>query len=194
MTERARATPTRSSRRGIEQRPPSDPARGQIEDVNGAPAETAAALRQPVPPVEERVTFMVHRINARVAQVCNPVFARHAVDIYSSRILALLHEKKEIRVGDLVDIMVLPQSTISHQLQRMEKRGLIRRRRTLADNRSVAVTLTAQGRRTAQRCDQLSAEVYRAITASFTASELEELQLLLTKMFDSLDVVPDANL
>ena len=133
------------------------------------------------------MTFLTHRVDARIAQVCNPVFARYDVDIYSSRILALLLERTEMRVGELVDHMVLPQSTISHQLQRLEKRGLIRRRRTRSDNRSVAVTLTAQGRRRAEQCNDLSVAVYRTIIADFDGKEIGDLTRLLTKMFHTLE-------
>ena len=144
-----------------------------------------------LPPVAERVTFLVHQVNARIAQACNIVFKQYGVDIYSSRILALLLERSELRVGDLVDLMVLPQSTISHQLQRLEKQGLIRRRRTLADNRSVIVTLTAFGKRTAEECNELSVAVYTTIVAEFDPKEIQTLRHLLTKMFGSLDHFAD---
>ena len=49
--------------------------------------------------------------------------------------------------------MVLPQSTISHQLQRLEKRKLLGRRRAQDDNRSVAVSLTQQGPEVARQCN-----------------------------------------
>lgn len=138
------------------------------------------------PPVEARISFLVHQINARIAQVSNQLFRRHGIDVYSSRILVILLERREVRIGELVGLMVLPQSTVSHQIQRLERRRLVRRRRTREDNRSVAVTLTPKGRLIAQECNGLSRAVYGAMTGVFSRSEIEELRGRLRTLFATL--------
>jgi DNA-binding MarR family transcriptional regulator len=115
-----------------------------------------------------RLTFQVHRVNAKIAQIANPLFRIQQLDLLSSRILVLLLERSELRVGELVDEMVLPQSTISHQLQRLEKRKLLRRRRARDDNRAVAVSLTPKG-------------------LEVSGAEAAELARLLGKMFATLE-------
>ncbi|MEM8853410.1 MAG: MarR family transcriptional regulator [Pseudomonadota bacterium] len=141
----------------------------------------------PVPDIIDRVTFKLHRVNAKVAQMCNPVFAEHDIDIISSRILALLAERGRLGVGDLVELMVLPQSTISHQLKRLDKRGLITRRRRDTDNRAVDVTLTEEGQRVAEDCQRLSELIYRRVTAGLDQSELANVQGVLDRLWDNLD-------
>jgi len=138
------------------------------------------------PPVEERVSFLIHKVNARLAQIVNREFRAVDLDLFSSRILVFLLERREMRVGELVEAMVLPQSTISHQLQRLEKKKLIRRRRTKEDNRSVAVVLTAHGEQVALQCNRLSLDVYRALTAQFSDAELSSLRTQLRRMFEAL--------
>jgi MarR family transcriptional regulator, organic hydroperoxide resistance regulator len=138
-------------------------------------------------PLEGRVSFQVHRVNAKLAQVANSLFRNHKLDLISSRILVLLLEHEQMRVGELVDLMVLPQSTISHQLQRLDKHGLIRRRRVREDNRSVAVSLTPAGRLIATECNALSLNVYRHITEGLDDTEINYLGLLLGKMFNALE-------
>ena len=144
------------------------------------------------PPVEARISFLAHQINARIAQVSNQLFRRHDIDVYSSRILVILLEQREVRIGRLVETMVLPQSTISHQIQRLEKRGLVRRRRTREDNRAVAVTLTPKGVAIAQECNGLSRAVYGAMTETFTPGEIEELRAKLRKLFAALTAFGEA--
>jgi DNA-binding MarR family transcriptional regulator len=154
--------------------------------------DAARPKAPPPPPLDERVSFIIHRINARLAQVCNPVFRRHHLDLYASRILAVLLERREVTVGELVDVMVLPQSTISHQLQRLEKYGLVQRRRKQSDNRSVGVTLTARGSTVAKECNDLSVEVYRTMTQNLSPGELDALRDLLRRIFASLqDFAPE---
>jgi DNA-binding MarR family transcriptional regulator len=139
------------------------------------------------PPTDQRVSFQVHRVNAKLAQVANTLFRYHDLDLISSRILVFLLEREEMRVGELVDLMVLPQSTISHQLQRLDKRKLVRRRRAREDNRAVAVTLTPAGRQVAAECHELSLNVYRRMTEGLSDNEVRQLGKLLGKMFDTLE-------
>ncbi len=151
----------------------------------------AARTRSPPsaapPPMAQRLTFQVHRVNAKIAQVANSLFRIQQLDLLSSRILVLLLERDEMRVGEFVDEMVLPQSTISHQLQRLEKRKLLRRRRAKDDNRSVAVSLTPKGLDVAQQCNQLSLAVYQHMTERLTGVEAAQLAKLLGKMFATLE-------
>jgi DNA-binding MarR family transcriptional regulator len=98
----------------------------------------------------------------------------------------VLLERGETSVGELVDAMVLPQSTISHQLQRLEKLGLVRRRRRQSDNRSVGVTLTARGSTVAGECNDLSAVIYSAMSCDLAAGELDLVRDLLRRVFASL--------
>lgn len=170
-------------------------ARRRRRSVRSAAAERLPSADQnPLPPLTDRVSFVVHRVNARIGQVCTPMFAALDVDLYSSRILALLHERSEMTVGELVDVMVLPQSTISHQLQRLDRRRLIHRRRSAADNRSVTVSLTADGKRLAKQCYELGAAVHLSIASRFSAQEMQLLGELLHRMFDSLDHIVEVDI
>ena len=165
----------------------------ELDDKVARPAPGSLASpaavpdRSAIPPAEQRVSFQVHRVNAKLGQVANVLFRCHGLDLISSRILVFLLEKHEMRVGELVDLMVLPQSTISHQLQRLDKRGLIRRRRTREDNRAVAVTLTSQGLLIARECNGLSHKVYRQMTDGLSEAEIGQLGALLRKVFQTLD-------
>lgn len=132
------------------------------------PGDEAAPL------LEERLSFLFHRIAARVAIIGNQHFRKHNLNHYSARILVLLLEHRELRTGELVDLMLLPQSTISTQLLALQKRRLISRRRSRQDNRSVIVSLTEHGRTVAQDCDVLSVLVQQELTSLFSATRLRE--------------------
>ena len=140
-----------------------------------------------LPPLNDRISFLMHRIEAKLEAICNPYFRRFDVALHNSRMLVLLLESGEARVGDLVNTMVLPQSTISHQLRELEKRKLIRRTPGTADSRSVIVELTARGKRVARQCNDLSAHVFDAMIDGFPAAELEGLRLQLRKIYANLD-------
>src|SRR6056297_3336412 len=139
--------------------------------VVGQVKETMARMRRR--PLEDRVSFLTHRINARLQQVCNPVIFPHKLDLYSSRIIVALAEKGPMRVGELVDLMALPQSTMSHQLKRLEKDGYVLRTRSESDNRTVVITLTERGTEVAETCNRLSDCVMNSISEELSEAELE---------------------
>lgn len=121
--------------------------------------------------MEDRLTFLVHTVSARIATVGNRHFRAHDLNHFSARILVLLLQYEELRAGELVDLMVLPQSTISSQLQALHAKRLIRRRRSRKDNRSVILTLTAAGLELARDCDGLSLRVHHALIDDITERE-----------------------
>lgn len=137
-------------------------------------------------PLEDRVSFLTHRINARLQNLCNPVIAPYRLDLYSSRIIVALAEKGAMKVGELVDLMALPQSTMSHQLKRLEKDGYVLRTRSDTDNRTVVITLTNKGVDVAETCNRLSDSVMSSISKELSAEELELLTDLLQRAFAAL--------
>ncbi len=159
---------------------------------HGVPQKmTAKTAREPdaadVPVPGQRVSFKIHRLNAKLALVANRLLRERKIEQITSRLLVFLAEAGEARVGQLVDVLVLPQSTISHQLLNLERRGLITRTRAQDDNRSVAVTLTDEGRRIAAECEALSRDVYLHMVQSLSEAELGELSTLLDRLFVSLE-------
>jgi DNA-binding MarR family transcriptional regulator len=121
--------------------------------------------------MESRLTFLVHTVGARIAAIGNRHFRAHDLNHFSARILVLLLQHEELRAGELVDLLVLPQSTISSQLQALHAKRLIRRRRSRKDSRSVILTLTPVGEELARDCDGLSLRVHHAMLDDITERE-----------------------
>jgi DNA-binding MarR family transcriptional regulator len=145
--------------------------------------------KQALPPLNDRISFLMHRIGAKLELICNPYFRRYDVALQNSRMLVMLLENGRARVGDLVTGMALPQSTISHQLRELEKRKLVRRSPGVADSRSVNVELTARGERVARQCNGLSASVYQTMVEGFSKDELELLRTQLRLIFVRLETL-----
>lgn len=132
--------------------------------------------------LNERFSYLFHQISARFSVIGNRHFRKYALNHFSARILVLLLEKKEMRTGELVEMMALPQSTISTQLLGLHKRRLIHRRRSRQDNRSVIVTLSKDGVALARKCDGLSRGVHKLLTEAMTEQEYEAGYAFLNKV------------
>lgn len=104
----------------------------------------------------DRLSFLIHVLSTRISLIGYRMFRENGISHFSARILVLLLERGELRISDLVEFLVLPQSTISSQLQIMERKGLIVRRRSDLDSRSVLISLSPKGLPVAQACNEVS--------------------------------------
>lgn len=115
--------------------------------------------------LEERLSFLIHTMSTRIALIGYRLHREHGINHFTARILVLLLEHEELRISDLVDLLILPQSTISSHLQVLQKKGLIRRRRSRKDSRSVFVSLSPTGLSLAQACNEQSQRANQAMLA-----------------------------
>ena len=89
-------------------------------------------------------------------------------------------------MGRLADLTSVDRTTLTRTLGLMEEAGLIVRREGKSDRRSLAISLTAQGRRMFARILPLTlSETDRALTG-FSAEEIEVLKDWLRRMADNL--------
>lgn len=156
--------------------------------------EQSPRMMRPRRPMENRVSFLTHRINARLQQLSTPILTPLKLDLYSSRIIVALAERGPMKVGQLVDLMALPQSTMSHQLKRMEKDGYVQRTRSNLDNRTVVITLSEKGEAVSETCNRWSDQVMNAISEDLSDHEIELLSALLQRVFKSLPQEGDIQL
>lgn len=140
----------------------------------------------PVVPLLERVSFLVHRVNAQMLRVCNPHFQKWGVDLVTSRMMVALLENDGLTAGDIVKLMALPQSTISHQLKRLERLGYITRENSAADSRIVIARLTDQGRLIADEANKLSRKVVTQMLQSIGDEEAQTIRSGLREMDKAL--------
>jgi DNA-binding MarR family transcriptional regulator len=71
----------------------------------------------------------------------------HGISLADYEVLVCLHDATEaVRARDLEAILVWEQSRLSHQLARMQRRGLVQRHGCPADRRGAIFALTDTGR------------------------------------------------
>ncbi len=143
-------------------------------------------MAQKFPDIETRPTFIVHQLNAELARICNPLFKTFGVDLITSRILVLILEKENIGVGEIVRLMALPQSTVSHQVKRLAEQGFVVRKADAADKRLFSVHLTPQGTAVAQACNAMSQDIYRRLFSDLSTQQMQALNESLMLMAQCL--------
>lgn len=145
-----------------------------------------------LPPLAERISFLVHRVGAHMARISNPWFQEAGVDLVTSRMIVLLAERGALTAGEIVKVMALPQSTISHQLKRLEGLGYLTREVGPDDSRIVIARLTPQGIEVARRSNELSREVVGALVSAIGEDDLPTVRAALKRADAALEVMYDA--
>ena len=135
-----------------------------------------------MPPLVDRVSFLVHRINAHLLRVTNPLLRKWRIDLIESRLLAVLFERGPLSAGEIVAVMALPQSTVSHQTKRLEKIGYVSRGQGTKDSRMVIIALTELGREIASEGSDISRTVTDQIREAIGDSELELVRASLKRV------------
>lgn len=145
-----------------------------------------------LPPLAERISFLVHRVGAHMARISNPWFQEAGVDLVTSRMIVLLAERGELTAGEIVKVMALPQSTISHQLKRLEGLGYLTREVGPQDSRIVIARLTPEGIEVARRSNALSREVVDALVAAIGEDDLPIVRAALKRADVALEAMFEA--
>ena len=151
------------------------------------PPPNADALKAPpLPPLQDRVSFLVHRINAHLMRITNPMLTRWGVDLTESRLMVALLERGEMSAGEVVALMALPQSTVSHQLKRLERLGYITRHPAKQDQRRIIAKLTKKGRSVAQESNEHSKNVTDELYFAIGENDMDSVRGALKRVDDTL--------
>ena len=100
--------------------------------------------------------------------------------------LTLIRDNPGVRHGVLADAMVVRRPNMTKLVGYLARTGLILRRESSDDGRSVALFITAKGRRLLERTDTPNAAHEAGITAALTSAERTELLRLLGKLASNL--------
>ena len=136
--------------------------------------------------LDDHLFFYFSQILARRTRAINARLRPHGVDYTRWRVLAVLQEHSGATMGRLADLTSVDRTTLTRTLGLMEKAGLVVRRERKSDRRSLAISLTAKGRRMFARILPLTlVESDRAVTG-FSSEEIGTLRDRLRRMADNL--------
>jgi flavin reductase (DIM6/NTAB) family NADH-FMN oxidoreductase RutF/DNA-binding MarR family transcriptional regulator len=112
------------------------------------PASAPAGSMEPgqAPFYEEYLPYLLARAGHNVTSGFHHHLRRHGLSMLSWRLLASLAVRDDWTVGDLAEVCLAKQPTVSKMVDRLEAQQLVRRRPDPADARRVLVGLTAMGR------------------------------------------------
>ncbi|MBR1455892.1 MAG: MarR family transcriptional regulator [Oscillospiraceae bacterium] len=130
--------------------------------------------------LENQICFPLYACSREIIKQYKPFLDE--LDLTYTQYIAMmvLWEKKAVTVKELGTALFLDSGTLTPLLKKMEAKGLITRRRSTLDERSLIVSLTPEGERLRERAVEVPAKM--AQCSPLEPEEAMELYRLLYKM------------
>lgn len=143
--------------------------------------ETAATSRFP----EDYLGYQLARASHLVTNSLHEQFEGLGISVPTWRILTSALEK-ERTITEIGQLVLMKQSALSRALDRLERDGLIVRKRSASERRSVYVVLTPKGRKQAESLRATAALHEKKIRKALSAGDLKQLGVLLDRIIAAL--------
>lgn len=144
--------------------------------------------------IDELKTMPGHLIR-RANQISSAIFNAEMLEfeLTSMQFIALvaIAEHPELDATRVAEMTVIDKATVGGVLERLERKGLIVRRKSATDARVKVLAATAAGRALISVCFIRVEEVQKRILAPLSAAEQETLTELLAKLVLSDEQTPE---
>jgi DNA-binding MarR family transcriptional regulator len=148
--------------------------------VRGGEAERVAAA-EPYE-IEGSLGFLAHRLAETLEARLMSRLAPEGLTLPAYRILAILLKYDECRSVDLAERAGLEPPTVSRLVSAMREKGLVERRRSGRDARTVRIWLTENGRVLAERLTVVSRRSDQEYLAALSPAEARNFLAALVKV------------
>ena len=130
--------------------------------------------------------YLIVRTARRYEMDMEEALRRIDMDIPSWRAIMLVHEQNPSSVSEIADRAVTRLSTMTRVIQRLEKRGLVKLDTRAADARVTEVFITPHGEKVVEQVRAVASRIYQSTFKDLSAAEVETLNSLLLRVFNSL--------
>lgn len=122
---------------------------------------------------DDYLSALLGRASAAVAAEFNADIQRRGMPVLDWRVLATLSDSDGMTVSDLAEITLTKQPTLTRLIQRLERKGFVRKAADASDGRLVRLSLTARGKGEVNDLVHLAKERQKRILAGIDAEPLK---------------------
>jgi DNA-binding MarR family transcriptional regulator len=141
--------------------------------------------------LDRHIFYLFGQIYGRRDQQLAKSLRTFRLSVPQWRVMGALVDLGTCTINRLSDLTVVDRTTLSRTLDRMERNGLVARKRVEADKRSYEMRLTAAGRAMFRRIwPVMSYHNARAI-AGISPREMAQLRAIIEKMIANVAVPPE---
>lgn len=135
--------------------------------------------------IENQLCFPLYACSREVIKLYKPCLDKIDLTYTQYITMLILWEKKSVTAKELGDRLYLDSGTLTPLLKKLEHKGLVSRRRSEEDERSLIVSLTEEGLKL--RDEALSVPTEMAKCVNLDADEALQLYKLLYKLLSNTE-------
>jgi DNA-binding MarR family transcriptional regulator len=132
--------------------------------------------------VDDYLAYLLARASHLISSEFHVVVEASGLSLMAWRVMASLSGKDALSVGELADIVLAKQPTVTKLVGRMEEAGWVKRCDATHDKRQSLVSLTPAGRRKVKPLLALAQAHESQVTADIGAAEVAQLKRALERM------------
>lgn len=136
--------------------------------------------------IDQSIPYLMSRVVGRLNRRLHDQLAKMGLTFQHWRVLATLSTRKEPTIADISAYAVIPHSTLSRLLTRMETDRLVRRASSSEDRRIARIAMTAKGERVYKKILPLAIGIRKRALTEFTQVEEQQLRVFLLRMLSNL--------
>jgi MarR family transcriptional regulator, organic hydroperoxide resistance regulator len=95
--------------------------------------------------IDDYLAYLLARASHLISAEFHVVVRRARLPVPQWRVLATLADGQALSIGEVADIVLIPQSTLTRVAERMVRGGLVHRAADEADRRITRISLSAKG-------------------------------------------------
>ena len=134
--------------------------------------------------LENQICFKIYTAEREITKLYRGLLEEIGVTYPQYLALLVLWEEKTVSVKELGKKLFLDSGTLTPMLKRMEANGLVERRRSAEDERSVVITLTKKGEAMEDKAACVPSRLVERLEMG--GEELEQLDRTLTTILGKL--------
>ena len=144
--------------------------------------------------LSNHLPYLFKHIHSQLEVASAGQLSGFGVNVAVWRIIAVLWTHDDISHRELADLTSIEVSTLSRVSKAVQRDGLIRRKRTREDQRTVRVSLTEKGRELAQKIIPAAVKSQEEMFVGLSSQDVEQLISLLHKVVENLNRYTEADL
>ena len=148
-----------------------------------SPSASAVTVPDDLLALDRQVCFALAVASRNVIGLYRPLLEPMGLTHQQYLVMLALWEESPLTVTELGRRLSLEPATLSPLLKRLEAGGMVTRQRDPRDERALAVSLTAKGRRTRARAERIPPAILDRLDMSL--AELEQLRDVLNRVIDA---------
>lgn len=133
------------------------------------------------------VPYLLYRTSNQLNQRIRGRLRESGVNLARWRVLAVLRAYGKLNLGQIVELTVMQQPSISRVVTQLEREGLAKRQISQKDSRVVNVRLTAAGEKAFKEIYPAAKRHQEQALHGFTQQEISTLRKFLRRIQDNIE-------